>query len=293
MVLKLIVPEINVKPSTTKDAVITILTIDWPLSLREIFFKTKKMYGFSASYQAVYKAVKELVYANVLCAKKKKYEINIDWVKKLQSFTDIVETNYYAKNQVHNFSGLKNSKSSEDLLVLNFERLSNAEKYLYYFMKSELIKSKNDIVCFKTSHEWRPIFYLMAEYNYYSRLKNNNHKFFFLCHGNSYLENLSMQFYQKIGVYYKISKEQFAGDILVFGDYFIQMFIPEELKEKMKFLLDKKDILGLLKDVITKKTNIRIIITKNKNLASEMKKETVKKFTCRKMLSINTTHFSA
>jgi hypothetical protein len=78
MVLSILVPELNVKPSTTKDAVISILTIEWPLSLRSIFYKIKKQYGYDSTYQAVYKAVKELVEARVLAAKEKQYEINID-----------------------------------------------------------------------------------------------------------------------------------------------------------------------------------------------------------------------
>ena len=74
--LTLVIPEINHKPTNTKDAVISILTTDWPLSLKQIFYNIKKSYGYSSSYQAVYKAVKELLEGRVLLSKDKKYIIS-------------------------------------------------------------------------------------------------------------------------------------------------------------------------------------------------------------------------
>jgi hypothetical protein len=103
MSFEILVPEINVKPKNTKDAAINILSLEWPLSLREIFYKIKKQYHYSSTYQSVYKAVHELLSKKILkIVGEKKYEINVEWIKQLQSFTDIVETNYYAKDKVQN-----------------------------------------------------------------------------------------------------------------------------------------------------------------------------------------------
>ena len=278
MVMSILIPELNVKPRNTKDAVISILTIDWPLSLRGIFYKIKKLYGYSSSYQAVYKAVKELCEMSVLIEKDKKYEIDVGWIKKLQSFTDIVETNYYAKERIQNLSGIKESKQKGDIMVLNFESIFDAEKYLYYFMKSELFKTKNDTVCYHTNSEWRPIFYLRSEYNYYKRLKERGHKFYFLCSGSSYMEKLCADFYRLIGVNYKITNDKFTNDVLVFGEYFISIFIPEEFKDNMRKILQKKDVMDLLQKVLESKSSIRVVITKDASLASEIKKQTISKF---------------
>lgn len=276
MVLSLIIPEINTKPSNTKDAVISILTIEWPLTLREIFYRIKKKYGYKSSYQAVYKAAKELSLMKVLVEKEKRYELNISWIKRLQSFTDIAETNYYAKGRVHNVSGLKDSKKHEDIIILNFETIFDAEKYIYYFMKSELLKLKDDTVCISISNEWRPIYYLRAEYNYYNKLRKNGHKFYVTCSGNSYLETLSRQFYRGIGINYNATREKFANDMFVFGDYLIQIFIPNELRESMKRYLIRKDIMPLLNKVLAKKSSIRVIITKDASFASEIKKRNIR-----------------
>lgn len=278
MVLNILVPEMNTVPKNTKDAIINILTIEWPLSLRQIFFKIQKQYGYSSSYQAVFNAVKELVEINVLVDKEKKYEISIEWIKKLQSFTDIVETNYYAKERIQNISGIKDSKQKSDIIVLNFETIFDAEKYLYYFMKSELSKTKDDSVCWQTNLEWRPIFYLRSEYNYYKKFIKCNHKFYFVCSGNSEMEKLCEKFYKGIGVNYKIIREKFTNDILVFGDFFISIFIPEDLRIKMKDMLNKKNILNLFTDVMEHKSSIRVVITRDYSLANELKKKTIKFF---------------
>ncbi|MCX6750449.1 MAG: hypothetical protein NTZ83_03255 [Candidatus Pacearchaeota archaeon] len=278
MVMSILIPELNVKPRNTKDAVISILTIDWPLSLRGIFYKIKKLYGYSSSYQAVYKAVKELCEMSVLIEKDKKYEIDVGWIKKLQSFTDIVETNYYAKERIQNLSGIKESKQKGDIMVLNFESIFDAEKYLYYFMKSELLKKNHDSVCFQMNSEWRPIYYLRAEYNYYKKFMARGHKFYFVCSGNSSLERECEKFYRAIGINYKITGQEITNDVVVFGDYFLNIFIPEEMKIKIRKMLNQEDTLGMLKEVLDRKSNIRMVITKDKALANEIKAQILRKF---------------
>ena len=278
MVFNLIIPEINSRPKNTKDAIISILSLEWPLSARKIFYEIKRQYRYSHTYQSVYKSLKELVEKNVLREKDGEYEINISWIKTLQSFTDIVETNYYAQKRINEFSGLKESRHGEDMIILSFNSLFDTEKYLYYFMKTELLNKKNELICLAFNNEWRPIFYLRSEYNYYNRLKSRGHKFYFLCSGKSYLEKLSERFYNSIGVNFKIVSNQFPNDILVFSDYFIQIFIPEKLKKDIKTYLKKREILGLLKNVLEKKSSIKVIITKDKSLANEMRKNILDKF---------------
>jgi hypothetical protein len=278
MTFEILMPEINNNPKNTKDCVISILTYEWPLTLRKIFYKIKKQYHYSSTYQAVYKAVKELKEKNVLIEKEKGFEINISWIKKVQSFTDIVETNYYTKQKFHDFNGIKESKTKEDLIVLNFDTIFDAEKYLYYFMKNELINKRNDNICFSLNSEWRPIFYLRAEYNYYKKLTNKGHKFYFICSGETELEREFRDFYKRIKVNYKILKFDQTNDLLVFQDYFIQIFIPEELKNKMKECLKKRDTMRLLTEVLEKKSDIKIIINKDEGLAKETKKNIINKF---------------
>jgi hypothetical protein len=278
MTFEILMPELESKPKNTKDAVISILTYEWPLTLRQVFYKIKKQYGYSSTYQSVYKAIKELTEKEVLIQKEKKYEINTAWIKKVQSFTDIVETNYYAKQKFQNIAGLKESKRGEDLIILNFETIFDAEKYLYYFMKTELFKKKNDRICFQLNNEWRPIYYLRAEYNYYRRLMERGHKFYFTCSGNTEIEKQLKDFYRSIKVNYKTLTQSPPHDTLIFQDFFIQIFIPEELKTKIKNFLQKKDTMKLLTEVLEAKSNIKVVINKDKDLAEEIRTQIIKGF---------------
>ena len=277
MAFNIIAPEISNKSKNSKDMIITLLTYEWPLTLKQIYNKIKKQYSYSSTYQSVYKAVKELCEKKALLEKSKKYEINIGWIKKLQSFTDIVETNYYAKEKIHSIAGLKESKSNQDITVINFEKIFDAEKYLYYFMKTELFKSKNTEVCYQVNHEWKPIFYLRAEYNYYTRLLEKGHKIYFLTSGNSYIEELSKKFYQSLKINFKTESSPQVQDSVAFNNFFIQIFIPDELKKEMKTNLENKNILELLK-TLKKPSSIKMIINKDKDLADEFKKQIVSKF---------------
>lgn len=280
MTINLIIPELDSKPTNTKDAVISILTLEWPLTMREIFFHIQKKYGYRNSYQAVFKAINELSEKQVLLKKDKKYSINIDWVKKVQSFTDVVETNYYAKEKFHHLSGIKESKNKEDIMIMNFESIFDAEKYLYYFMKYHLFKTTKDTICYTTNAEWRPLFYLRAEYNYYKRLIQRDHQFYFLCSGKTALEEISGNFYKSVGIHFKSTSEKFINDVLVFGDFCVNIFIPEDLKNKLRKLLeyDKKDFIKILNDVLSFKSNIRLVVTQDKGLATDIRKQIISKF---------------
>ena len=75
-----------------------------------------------------------------------------------------------------------------------------------------------------------------------------------------------------------MTKQSFANDLLVFDDYFIHIFIPEDFKKKMRELLKKQDIMVLLNAVLDTKSSIRVVITKDKALAAEIKKQTVSNF---------------
>jgi len=277
MSFNILIPDIENKPKNTKDAVINILSSQWPLTLRQIFYKIKKQYNYSFTYQSVYKSVKELKEIRVLIEKNKKYEINISWIKKLQSFTDIVETNYYAKNKLHNIGGLKESRAGQDLIILTFESVFDAEKYLYYLMKTELFKKKKDKICFQLNEEWRPLFYLRAEYNYYKRLIKKGHKFYFTCCGKTELEKKYKMFYKFLGINYKTINQNIPNDILVFGEYFIQIFIPETIKTKIRKFLEKQEVLNLL-SVLGQKSSVKIIINKDKDLADEFRNQFLKSF---------------
>ncbi|KHO46543.1 MAG: hypothetical protein QJ16_C0011G0001, partial [archaeon GW2011_AR1] len=240
MGFSIFIPDIT-KKNSSKDIIINILIKNYPLSLKKIYNKAKKDYNYSSSYQSIFKATSELLLKKVIIRKGNDYEINISWIKQLQDFTRIAETNYYAEK----ISEEKN-KIKENIMVLNFERVFDAEKYLYYFVKNELKKMKNKKVIYETNNDWKVLFYQRAEYNYYKKLMKLGHKFFLFSSGKNKIEEKAQKFYKKIGIEIK-KKNKTSSDTIIFSDYFIQIFIPEEVKNKINLFLKEENEIELLK----------------------------------------------
>ncbi len=273
MSLELILPQIDNK-SSSKDMIISVLVDEWPLSIKELFSKIKKEFRFSGTYQAVFKSVKELQKKKVLVKTGEKYELNLSWVKSLQSFTETVETNYYASKKLKEI--LDKNKKGEDTVLMNFNSIFDAEKYLYYFVKNELKKSTPTKVFFEMNNLWKVLFYYRAEYNYYTKLEKLGHQFFFLTSGKTQIEKEAIDFYKKLKIKVKQTKIS-TTDTIVFGDYYIQIFIPEELKERIDLLLEKKNYFELIK-ILDEENIIKVIVHKDKGLAEGIGKKLAKLF---------------
>lgn len=269
MTFNLLIPELG-KKTSSKDSILGVLINDWPLSLKEIYNRTKKQFSFTGSYQAIFKGVNELMSEKILIKNDRLYEINISWIKNLQSFTDVVETNYYANKKDKDVN--QNTKKGGDVKILSFKSIFDLEKYLYYFVKNELKKKKNLEVYYEMNNLWKVLFYHRAEYNYYRKLMKLGHKFYFLSKGNSKIEEEAKAFYRKLGITVR-SKKLNSMDIILFGDYYIQIFIPSNLKEKISKCLEFGNKFALLEILDKEIDSAKIIVHKDKSLASEVKNQ--------------------
>ena len=71
---------------------------------------------------------------------------------------------------------------------------------------------------------------------------------------------------------------------MVFGDFVIQVYIPSEIKDKLKQHFSKANDVNklrhdrLIKEVFEKKADIQVVISKDSKIASQIKDETLKFF---------------
>lgn len=272
MTFNLLIPELG-KKTSSKDSILGVLIEDWPLSLKEIYNRAKKQFRFSGSYQAIFKGVNELMNEKILIKNDRLYEINISWIKNLQSFTDIVETNYYASKK--NKDVFQNTKKNEDISILSFKSIFDLEKYLYYFVKNELKKKRNSEVFYEMNSLWKVLFYYRAEYNYYKKLMKLGHKFYFISKASSKIEEEAKIFYRKLGITVR-NKKLNSMDIILFDDYYIQIFIPSKLKDKMTKYLHEGNKFALLKILDEESESLKIIVHRDKSLVSEVKNQFLK-----------------
>lgn len=269
---------------STKEQVINILSYDWPLSIRKIYSIIKKRYVRKVTYQAVYKAVSQMLDDKILLKTKNGYQLNLDWVKKLHNETEIIRVNYFSEQHAALFD--KETGDSEAIRVFIFKTWFDVEKYLYYLQKNYVLKSKEkETICFHHSHEWRPIFYLRAEYNWIRQLVKLSHKIFILCSGDSFVDKWAAKFYDKIKGNIRLGVRcAETSEIMVFSDLVIQVYIPLELRQALdkefKKIRNISDInyCSLISNIFEKETEIKVVINKDKVLASQIKKQTLTEF---------------
>lgn len=72
----------------TKNEILSILSKASNLTGLEIFLILRKNFGKKLTYQAIHKALQELVNAEILAKENKKYFINSNWLKKLKKQVD-------------------------------------------------------------------------------------------------------------------------------------------------------------------------------------------------------------
>ncbi len=265
---------------TTKDQIVNLLSYDWPLSLNKIHNILKKRYKKNTSYQATFKAIKDMLSKKIIQKSKEGYSLNLDWIKNVHNQTEIIRANYYSQGHSSLIIG-----DSESLRTLVFEKWFDVEKYLYYLQKNYILNSKErEIICVYHHHEWRPIFYLRAEYNWINEMNSLGHGLFVLCSGNKSLDKWAANFYKSIHVKLKLGynfKEPF--ELLVFGDLIVQVYIPFELQAKLDKIfnsqnLDELNHKKIIKEIFEKETEIKVIINKDKKLAREIKNQTLNEF---------------
>jgi hypothetical protein len=108
---------------------------------------------------------------------------------------------------------------------------------------------------------------------------------FVLCAGRTKIDKWCAKFYKNLGLNIKTGVNC-AGlsEIMVFGDLVIQVFLSEDVKSKLDYYsqkaksIDDINLVKFAREVFEKKTEIKVVINKDKKLAEQIKKETMSHF---------------
>ena len=283
MVLNLTIPEPG-KSGRIKDLIIDILSFDWPLTLSQIHYKITKEYHRSASFQATYKALTELISENVISKQDKLYQININWVEKLKEFSVHIENNYKNNEKIPLLEGVLKVKTENNVTVMTFNSLLELDK-MWLNIKKEYYRSRaveNEVTFWEGNHCWWLLAYPELEYGEIEILKKKKVKDFVIVHNNTPLDLLAKKFYDHAGINVRMSKSRVESDMTVFGDTIMQVYLPAEIRDKIDELYLKcknpsdVDIHYLLKEILTKKIQLNLILTKNREIAEQLKQKVSK-----------------
>jgi hypothetical protein len=263
----------NIKTKSTKDLIIRLLTQEKSLSNQVIFNNIKKQFGVSVTYQAVRQALTELKEAGVLEKSGKEYSLSTAWINSLYDYSSLLKEKYVDKAEIKIVD--KNTKE------IHLNSLNEMGQFILYSFKEHFfdLESKNDLYML-IHHLWFPFIKKEkreALKSFFS--KNNNYVY---VANKSFLDRILLLFYKRYGkVSLGIKFDDFF-DVIIQGDCVAKIYMPKELRERMNKFYKTKNFLSFkvideFSDMNFEKYPIEIIITRDKEMAAEIKSRVVLK----------------
>ncbi len=271
MTLNVSLIQLNGKVNSTKNAVVSILTDVWPLSAKEVYSNCEKKFELNVSYQAIHKTIKQLEDEEIIVKEGSKYKLNEIWIEKAKEFSEQLSENYKQKiNGETNFT---------------LPSIYETDKFLLNLIMNDLQNTKDKpFVGLHWCHFWVPLFLSVKEYRQIKELATRVN-LYALGRGNTKIDKWCAAFWSKQPVHHKIGVDCAAiADLVIYKDMVIEVFYPTELKKELDLFYEKakniKDlnITYMFEKIFLKPTKINIAIHHNKELAAQLKEQTLNYF---------------
>lgn len=272
--------------NTVRNLVFSILIHEYPLKIIQLTNLIKKRYGKNVTFQAVRKAILELVEEEVLEKKDKRFSINKNWIRESKKTIDeIYQTIYQEKAQPKKIDSI-----GEEISVFSFNSLNEMMKFWQNLIEDWFRKFKPGdpkINCFQGSHGWEGLLHPDTERNLMGQLKDKGIKSYVLFTSNTILDKILINFYKSMGIKTLISKSLSQFDrsyyVATYGDLVVQTQYPKNLIENLdKFFKKNKKLKDLnlkeLSDIVNKKIEMKLSVNKNINMAKKINQSILGEF---------------
>jgi len=227
MGLVLFAPSSKAKEANSRDAIVNVLSFQWPQSINSILSNVNKNYSLDVSYQAIHKTLQELMQQNVVVKEGKNYLLSSEWIKQLKNFSISLEKNYLLnKNAFLNIGPMQSAS-------FKLETVAEVDDFLFQLFEFHKSNEKEILVA-HWHHLWWPLFYSGEEYQ---ELKNIalNSKGYILCNGNSSIDKWCANFYRKLGFGVKTNAlYNQSNDLFVYKDVVVSVYYPLKVQKKIK-----------------------------------------------------------
>ncbi len=257
--------------ASTKDAIISLLSRRFPLSVKEVSHALGHELGISVSYQAVHKAVLELFEQNVLEKAGLKYRLAPDWISRIKNFADQVEKLYSKKNDLSDFS-------RTDIVNFRFSNFIECGKFLIndFYLKFPNPENKEEVSF--NEHCWLLIGGSDREFEALKEIcKRKN--IYNITLNDTVLDRQATGFLISLGKKCLVGiKPPMEGDLFIVGDFIAQVYYSSDFKKEFYgFYEQTKDFSKFnLPDyfrVISKESFITVTISRNADLADFLRKQ--------------------
>ena len=268
------------KKKGVKDLVFSILTKEYPLRLIELTNYIRKRYGKSVTFQAVRKAVLELLEEKVLITEGTGYKINKEWVKETKAVVDRIYSDIYEEQSV----SPKIESIEGEITVFTVHSLNEMMRFWQSLIADWFKQYKETppkLNVYQAAHSWEALIHLEKEREVMSKLKEKGIKSYALYTSNTPLDKSIKRFYESIGlkVVLKPSVKHFDRGYYVgtYSDMILQVRCPPELAKRLdNFFKKNKSLedfdLQELSAITSKKELIKITVIKNAEMAKQINK---------------------
>ncbi len=271
------------KDDNVKNLVFSILTKEYPLKIIELTNFIHKRYGRSVTFQAVRKAILQLVDEGVLLNKNNLFSINKKWVVRSKKELDLLYEEL-TKEKVNP----KNIDSIEgEISVFTFDSLNKMMKFWEdiiddWFENFE--KGDPNINCYQGAHGWEGLLHPDREGHMMGRLKEKGIKSYALSIGNTPLDRYIWRFYKKRGLKVLFSPSLSTFDksyyVATYGETIVQVHYPKIIVDSLEKFFKKNKIvedmdLGELSKIANKKKEIKLTVIKNLAMAKQINKSII------------------
>ncbi len=271
------------KEDDLRSLIFTILTKEHPLKTITLLNHIRKRYGKSVTYQAVRKAILQLIENNVLKQSENKYEINKEWLiqakKELDSIYNDITKKTEKPTSIDSIKG--------EVSVFEFDSVNSMMKFWEDLIDDwfeNFKKGDPNINCFQGAHSWEGLLHADREQNMMGQLKKKGIISYVLNVGNTPLDKYIGKFYKSVGLKVGFHPSTSSFDksyyVATYGETIVQVTYPEELvKELDNFFKKHNSIetmnLKKLSDIVNKKIPIKLTVIKNLKMAEQINKSII------------------
>ena len=265
---------------TVKDLIFTILTKEHPLKIIELTNLIRKRYGKSVTFQAVRKALLQLVEEGVLVKEKNVFLISKDWIKESKMVIDDLYLDLYEERKPK----AKTESIGGEVSVFTFNSLNDMMKFWQELIDDWFKKFKKgdpSINVYQAAHVWEGLLHLDRERILMGQLKKKGILSYILSTGNTPLDRSIKKFYTNSSVKFYMSHSTSSFDkayyVGTYGDMIIQSSYPDKLVKQLDVFFKKNRTiedfdLRELSDIVNQKAIVKLTVIKNLEMAKQINK---------------------
>ena len=271
------------KEDNIKNLVFSILTKEHPLKIIDLTNFIRKRYGKSVTFQAVRKAILQLVDEGVLLNEDNKFSINKEWVISSKKQLDLL----YEELTKEKINPKSIDSIKGEVSVFIFDSLNKMMKFWEEIIEDWFENFKEgdaNINCYQGAHGWEGLLHPDRERSMMGRLKERGIKSYVLSIGNTPLDRYIWKFYKRIGLKIAFSPSLSSFDktyyVATYGETIVQVHYPTEIVDDLeKFFKKNKTIedldLGELSEIVNRKQEIKLTVIKNLAMTKQINKSII------------------